>query len=147
MSATPLRFVETSVAAAELVKYMENSFLSPTKVAFANQFFDLARAAGVDFVELRRLFLLDERVGESHTQVYEERGFGGKCLPKDVRAIVAWARGRADAELLSALLEYNDHLREGRTETPAALSASASASCGLRRGRRRRRTGAACGRS
>ncbi len=117
----PLRFVETSVAAAQLVKYMENSFLA-MKVAFANQFYDLASAANVDFAELRRLFLLDERVGESHTNVFAERGFGGKCLPKDLRAVIAWARGRADASLLSSVLEYNAQLRE-RTE---ALSGTGS---------------------
>ena len=114
----PMRYVETSTAAAQLVKYMENAFLA-MKVAFANQFYDLATAANVDYAELRDLFLLDDRVGESHTRVYAERGFGGKCLPKDMNAIVAWARGRADASLLAAALDYNTHLRERTGAVPA----------------------------
>ena len=121
----PLRFVETSVAAAQLVKYMENAFLA-MKVAFANQFYDLAEAANVDFAELRRLFLLDERVGESHTDVFAERGFGGKCLPKDLSAITAWARGRADASLLDDVIEYNARLRE-RTQAVREQTQAASA--------------------
>jgi UDP-glucose 6-dehydrogenase len=103
---------------------MENAFLA-TKVAFANQFYDLARAAGVDYEDVRRLFLLDERVGASHTEVHPERGFGGRCLPKDMKSIVAWARPRADATLLEDVLEYNDRLREraaGADESCAAAS-------------------------
>ena len=105
-----LHVVRTEARCAELVKYMENTFLA-TKVAFVNQFFDLAAAAGVDFDELRELFLLDRRVGSSHTSVTPERGFGGKCLPKDLRAIVAWAREHgAPAPLLEAVRDYNDSI-------------------------------------
>jgi UDPglucose 6-dehydrogenase len=115
------RFVETTVAAAELAKYMENAFLA-TKVAFANQFYDLARAAGVDYEELRRLFLLDERVGASHTEVHAERGFGGRCLPKDMKSIVAWARPHADPTLLENVLAYNDRVRERAREADASCA-------------------------
>lgn len=117
VSSPPLRFVETSAIAAELVKYMENAFLA-TKVTFANQFYDLARAANVDFAELRSLFLLDQRVGDSHTDVYPERGFGGRCLPKDLHVIAAWARERTDAAFLDAVLAYNERLR-ARTASSA----------------------------
>jgi UDPglucose 6-dehydrogenase len=117
------RFVETSVAAAELAKYMENAFLA-TKVAFANQFYDLARAAGVEYDDVRRLFLLDERVGESHTEVRAERGFGGRCLPKDMKSIVAWARPRTDATLLEDVLDYNDRLRERARATDESCAAA-----------------------
>ena len=77
--AEDLRFVRTGIATAELAKYMENCFLA-TKVAFVNQFYDMAQACGVDYDELRAIFLLDSRVGESHTVVTAERGFGGRCL-------------------------------------------------------------------
>jgi UDPglucose 6-dehydrogenase len=109
-SPVALNVVETTAAAAELVKYMENSFLA-TKVAFMNEFFDLATVAGVEFGELRKLFLLDNRVGASHTLVTRERGFGGKCLPKDLRSIIAWSRLTGGARLLEAVSDYNDSLR------------------------------------
>ena len=76
---------------AEMVKYMENAFLA-MKVAFCNEFFDLCQGFGVDYEEARELWLQDWRIGESHTLVTLERGYGGKCLPKDVAAICATGR-------------------------------------------------------
>jgi UDP-glucose 6-dehydrogenase len=67
---------------------MENSFLA-TKVIFCNEFADIAAAFGVDYNELRELWLADYRIGRSHTDVYpNKRGFSGKCLPKDTSALV-----------------------------------------------------------
>ena len=106
-----LRYVRTDVRTAELAKYMENCFLA-TKVAFVNQFYDLARSAGVDYTALRDLFLCDPRVGESHTEVTEERGFAGKCLPKDLRSLIAWAGGPSEAPLLQSVADYNDSLKK-----------------------------------
>jgi UDPglucose 6-dehydrogenase len=76
---------------AETVKYMENSFLA-LKVAFCNEFFDLCRVLGVDYGRVREAWLQDRRMGESHTIVTAERGYGGKCLPKDVAAVCNTAR-------------------------------------------------------
>jgi UDPglucose 6-dehydrogenase len=76
---------------AEMVKYMENAFLA-TKVAFCNEFFDLCAATGVDYKEARAMWLLDWRIGDSHTVVTPERGYDGKCLPKDVAAVIATGR-------------------------------------------------------
>ena len=105
-----VEFVATpQAAAAELVKYMDTCFLA-TKVSFANQFSDLARQANVDFTELRRLFVLDPRVGSSHTMISPERGFGGKCLPKDMRSIIAWAAQGDGAPLLQGVLSYNEQI-------------------------------------
>jgi UDPglucose 6-dehydrogenase len=92
--------------AAELCKYMENCFLA-AKVAFVNQFYDIAQAFGVDFEELRELWLADPRVGSSHTVVSQERGFRGRCLPKDVSALVSAMRPMGGAPLLEAILSYN----------------------------------------
>jgi len=73
---------------AEMVKYMENSFLA-MKVAFCNEFFDLCQGFGVDYEQARGLWLQDWRIGESHTLATPERGYDGKCQPKDVAAICA----------------------------------------------------------
>src|SRR5438128_5533500 len=82
----------TTPEAAELAKYMENAFLA-TKVTFCNELYAIAELFGVDYDELRELWLLDPRIGRSHTFVYpERRGFGGRCLPKDVAALVEQAR-------------------------------------------------------
>jgi len=99
----------TTARAAELCKYMENCYLA-TKVAFANQFYDIAAAFGVDFPELRDLWLVDPRIGSSHSSVTGERGFRGRCLPKDVSALVAAMRPLGGAPLLDAILKYNSDL-------------------------------------
>jgi UDPglucose 6-dehydrogenase len=85
------RFYLTTALTAELAKYMENAFYA-TKVTFCNEFFDIAHAFGVDYNELREAWLADPRISRDHTFVYpDDRGFGGKCLPKDTTAIIAAA--------------------------------------------------------
>jgi UDPglucose 6-dehydrogenase len=103
------RYFLTTAKTAELCKYMENAFLA-TKVAFVNQFYDLAQGFGVDYDELRELWLADERVGRSHTIVTAERGYRGRCLPKDMRAIIQAAKAGGGAPLLEAVDRYNQEL-------------------------------------
>jgi UDPglucose 6-dehydrogenase len=99
----------TDANTAELVKYMENAFLA-TKVAFCNEFYDVAAAAGIDYDELRELWLLDPRIGRSHTFVYcDDRGFGGPCLPKDLSAIVATAEALGVEPILLRAVEASNH--------------------------------------
>jgi UDPglucose 6-dehydrogenase len=114
------RYAVTDPTTAELCKYMENCFLA-TKVAFVNQFYDIAVTLGVDFEVLRSLWLMDSRIGDSHTLVTTERGFGGRCLPKDMRAIVSLMRAKGSAPLLEAVLSFNDMIRTEQnphSETP-----------------------------
>lgn len=120
------RYWLTKAKTAEMAKYMENCFLA-TKVAFTNQFFDLARALDIDFNELRELWLQDGRIGRSHTLVTAERGFGGRCLPKDLAAVVALARRLGGAPLLEAVQRYNREVRAQNAAAPAvALTAAGS---------------------
>jgi UDPglucose 6-dehydrogenase len=108
-------FAHVPARTAELVKYMENAYLA-LKVTFCNEFFDLAGALGVDFEVARTLWLQDRRVGESHTVVTAERGYGGLCLPKDVRAICATAQDAgAPLELMEAAARVNERVRRGAT--------------------------------
>jgi len=104
-----LHYFRTAALTAEVCKYMENTFLA-TKVAFVNQFYDIAEAFSVDFSELRSLWLVDPRIGPSHSEVTHERGFRGRCLPKDLSAMVAVMEARGAAPLLKAVLDYNRHL-------------------------------------
>ena len=98
----------TDAKTAELTKYMENSFLA-TKVSFCQQFHRVANEIGVDYEELRELFLLDPRVNPSHTFVYDDHPYwDSHCLNKDVPAI-------ADAyncELLKAVIAFNEHQKQ-----------------------------------
>ena len=76
---------------AELAKYMENAFYA-TKVTFCNEFYEIAKAMGLDYNRVRETWLLDPRISRDHTFVYpDNRGYGGACLPKDLSAIVVQA--------------------------------------------------------
>jgi UDPglucose 6-dehydrogenase len=94
---------------AELAKYMENAFYA-LKVTFCNEFYDIAEACGVDYHRLRDTWLLDPRIGRSHTFVYtDNRGFGGSCLPKDLAAIRSQARDfGVNSTLLDAVSRKNE---------------------------------------
>ncbi len=103
---------------AEMVKYMENAFLA-TKVAFCNEFFDLCAATGVDYDEARAMWLQDWRIGPSHTVVTPERGYDGRCLPKDVAAVIATGRQLGvPMEILESVQRAN--ARHRSTGTSAA---------------------------
>ena len=108
-------FVEyrmTDSTTAELMKYMENVWIA-TKVSFVNDFYDIAKAFGVNYDELRELWLLDGRVGRSHTLVYpDKRGFTGKCIPKDTYGLYRAAQAAGhESGLVHALLEQNARLQ------------------------------------
>lgn len=100
--------------AAELVKYMNNCFFA-MKVSYLNECYDIAESLGVDYDEVKKMFLADQRVGNSHYDVPGhdgERGYGGTCFPKDVRAFVRWAEGqRLDIDTIKAAEKVNRRVR------------------------------------
>lgn len=101
-------YLATSNKAAELAKYMENSFLA-MKVAFCYEFAAICAAYDVDFKTVRELWLHDPRMGRSHTMVLpNQKGFNGKCLPKDISAIVEAATENGfTPDLLRAVRDIN----------------------------------------
>ena len=107
-----VKFYFTTAKCAELTKYMENAFLA-TKVIFCNEFYDISKAIGVNYNELRELWLADPRIGRSHTFVYpENRGFDGNCLVKDVKAIAKAAHDAGcEGILLPLISEINRCIR------------------------------------
>jgi len=107
-----VRMYFSDAITAEVCKYMENAFYA-MKVTFVNEFYDIAQAHGVDFNQLRELWLADTRISRDHTFVYpDNRGFSGKCLPKDCNAIVYSARQRDyEPKFMAACLEINEELR------------------------------------
>jgi UDP-glucose 6-dehydrogenase len=96
------RFVDAKTAC--LAKYMENCYLA-MKVSFCSQFFDIANENGVNYEDLRELFILDPRVNPSHTFVYKDKPYwDSHCLTKDVRAIAE----TQNAELLKNIINFNN---------------------------------------
>ena len=81
--------IETDVATAELVKVAANAFLA-TKVSFINAMAEVAEASGADAVSLAEAIGYDERIGKKFLRTGV--GFGGGCLPKDIRGFIARAQ-------------------------------------------------------
>ena len=98
-----------------LAKYFRNSFLA-TKVAFFNQVYDLCEAVGSDYDAFASLITDDNRIGDSHTRVTSERGFGGHCFPKDTSAIIRTANNYGVClNIISQATHYNKQIRKGNT--------------------------------
>jgi UDPglucose 6-dehydrogenase len=107
-----VRFYFGDALTAELCKYMENAFYA-VKVTFMNEWYDIARVHGVDFNQLRELWLADTRISRDHTFVYPDaRGFAGKCLPKDCNAVTFSCRQKDyEPKLMAATLKINEEFQ------------------------------------
>jgi UDPglucose 6-dehydrogenase len=99
---TPL--VVTNYATAELTKAAANAFLA-TKVSFINAMSVLASAVGADITELADALGYDERIGRQFLNA--GIGFGGGCLPKDIRAFRARAEELGLGDTLAFLKEVD----------------------------------------
>ncbi len=105
-------YITTDLATAELIKVAANAFLA-TKVSFINAMADVCEAAGADVVTLADALGHDTRIGRRFLSA--GLGFGGGCLPKDIRAFVARATelGVADSvQFLHQVDEINTARRQ-----------------------------------
>lgn len=83
----------TDLKTAELAKYMENGFLA-AKVTFCAEFFEIAKAMGVSYNELREIFVMDNRMGKSHTYIDPDKPYyDSHCLNKDIPAMLKQCEG------------------------------------------------------
>lgn len=99
----------TDSTSAEIAKYAENAFYA-MKIAFCNEMYDVCERSGTTWNEVRELWLLDPRINPMHTLVFKnKRGFRGKCLPKDVSALVKYAETiGVNLGILKSVLESNN---------------------------------------
>lgn len=97
-------YLVTNHATAELVKVSANAFLA-TKISFINAMAEVAEATGADVTTLADALGHDERIGRRFLGA--GIGFGGGCLPKDIRAFMARAEELGLSESLSFLREVD----------------------------------------
>ncbi|KUH35884.1 MULTISPECIES: UDP-glucose dehydrogenase family protein [Streptomyces] len=97
-------FVVTDFPTAELVKTAANSFLA-TKISFINAMAEVCEAAGGDVAKLAEAIGHDERIGAKFLRA--GIGFGGGCLPKDIRAFMARAGELGADQALTFLREID----------------------------------------
>ncbi len=103
---------QTDPTTAEAVKYFANAYLS-LKVTFANYFYDYCQKVGIKYEEVKAMAAKDPRIVDSHLDVTTNRGFGGKCFPKDLVALLGeFKKADVDASLLETMWEYNKKIRK-----------------------------------
>ncbi|MEK7646858.1 MAG: hypothetical protein AAB378_00605 [Patescibacteria group bacterium] len=101
-----------SATAAEIFKYSRNAFFA-TKVIFANQIYDLCQAYNVDYKIIQEALAAEPWIGSNHLHVIHKkyRGFGGKCLPKDLKTLIkVFQYKKIKPELFKAVDKINSEL-------------------------------------
>ena len=103
-------FVVVTNDTAEMIKYASNTFLA-TKISFANEMANICEKLGVDVGEVTKAMGLDRRIGSEFLS--PGPGFGGSCLPKDVRALTKMAEKLGyDFKLGKSAMEINRRQKE-----------------------------------
>ncbi len=105
-------FIVTDPPTAELVKTSANAFLA-TKISFINAIAEVCDAANADVTAVADAIGYDARIGRKFLNA--GLGFGGGCLPKDIRAFMARAGELGAAEALSFLREVDSVNMRRRT--------------------------------
>jgi UDPglucose 6-dehydrogenase len=112
MLAEQTPFIVTDTATAELVKVSANAFLA-TKISFINAVAEVCLAAGGDVKTVADAIGYDERIGRRFLNA--GIGFGGGCLPKDIRAFMARAGELGASQALTFLREVDNVNMRRRT--------------------------------
>ena len=108
------KFITTDFATSQLIKYMANCFFA-MKVSFMNEMYQCAMACEADWDIAISGFISDGRIGNSHLQVPGhdgDMGFGGKCFPKDLNAMIHWCNeNKVEPTMLKAAWDKNLEVR------------------------------------
>jgi nucleotide sugar dehydrogenase len=110
-----VRLYQLEPTEAEIVKYMENCYFA-VKTTFVNEFRNLCDSLGADWHSVREGWLLDPRIERDHSDAFKRSpGYGGRCLPKDVAAVIHRAEEvGGEMPLLTAVQAINNSVT-GRT--------------------------------
>ena len=97
--------LETSLSAAEMIKYASNAFLA-TKISFINEIGNMCKKLDIDTYEVAEGMGLDKRIGRAFLD--SGIGWGGSCFPKDLDALISWAkRIGEESNIISSVVEVN----------------------------------------
>lgn len=105
----PKNFYKLTPTEAELCKYFNNTY-NATLVTFANSFFEVCKAVGVNYTNVKNVMVNREHITDKYLDCNKEfRGFGGMCLPKDTAAIAKLCIDKnIDVDFFMHLLEENN---------------------------------------
>ena len=117
-------FVDTDTA--EMIKYAANVMLAG-QIALANEIYQICNSVGVDYEKVKKAILMDERIARNIDVPGPDGdfGFGGKCFPKDLNALIYLARENLYRPyLLEEVWRLNEKLRKNKDwlDIPGATS-------------------------
>lgn len=99
----------TDIKTAEMIKYTSNCMLA-AKISFWNEIFLVCKELGVKSEVVADIVALDPRIGRYGS--VHGLAFGGKCLPKDLKAFISFAKKTRKVKLLKAVDEINEEMKK-----------------------------------
>ncbi len=111
---------------AEMVKYAANVFLA-SQVSLANEIYNICQAMGIDYDEVKNTVLFDDRIAKNINVPGHDGdfGFGGKCFPKDINALIYLAKENGyNPKILEEVWKLNEKVRKNKDwlDIPGATS-------------------------
>lgn len=110
------KYIQVDTKTAEMIKYAANIMLTG-QIALANEIYQICEASGVDYNEVKETILLDDRIAKNIDVPGPdgEFGFGGKCFPKDLNALIYLAREKKYRPyLLEEIWRLNEKIRKNK---------------------------------
>ena len=107
-------YVDTDTA--EMIKYASNVMLTG-QIALANEIYQICNSVGVDYEKVKNAILMDKRIARNIDVPGPDGciGFGGKCLPKDLNALMSLARkNNYNPVLLEEIWKFNNKIRKNK---------------------------------
>jgi len=111
-----VKYILTDNKTAEMIKYSANVTLA-SQIAIANEIYQICQKVGVDYEMVKNTILLDDRIGKNIDVPGPDGslGFGGKCFPKDLNALIYLAKENDyEPHLLEEVWNLNERLRNNR---------------------------------
>jgi UDPglucose 6-dehydrogenase len=108
----PQKTVTLGYTEAEMIKYYSNAF-NALRIIFANGFYEICEALGADYKAIKDAYILRGGIADIYLDVNDNfRGYGGTCLPKDVKALVHLCKKHdLDLTLFETIDRENSKLR------------------------------------
>ena len=105
----PQKFVQVSPTEAEMTKYFNNVYNS-TLIIFANSFYEICKDMKINYTKIKNAVVNRTHIVDKYLDCNDNlRGFGGVCLPKDLKAMAALCKRRnLNIDFFETLLEEND---------------------------------------
>jgi len=121
-----VKYIQVDNKTAEMIKYAANVILTG-QIALANEIYQICQSVGVDYDKVKETILLDNRIGRNLNVPGHDGdfGFGGKCFPKDLNALIYLAREHMYRPyLLEEVWRLNERLRKNKDwlDIPGATS-------------------------